>query len=81
MSEYIPFLKGLLENNYKPYPEDMNDPPHWIKIDPTRKKSNKYKCSQCQGICYTSQWWDSCHYKFCPNCGKEMMNNGNDNNT
>lgn len=70
MSEYIPFLKGVLDAQLEDNFADLGE---WEKVDPTRKKANKWRCRECGGICYGSMWWEYCQYKYCPNCGKEMI--------
>ena len=74
MSDYIPFLKGLFENNYKPYPEDEGTPikPHWIK-DGSRTKAQRYICSYCRNYAYNVPNKTTMQYKYCPNCGSEML--------
>lgn len=53
--------------------DEFHDLGEWIKVDPTRKKANKWRCSLCGGICYGSSWWEHNQYKYCPNCGREML--------
>lgn len=53
--------------------DEFNDLGEWIKVDPTRKKANKWRCSLCGGICYGSSWWEYNQYKYCPNCGRKML--------
>lgn len=46
---------------------------HLRKVDP-RRKSEKYACTSCGGVCYYDHSKKPIDYKFCPNCGKEITN-------
>lgn len=66
-------LTNALCNGCQSCEQEFQDLGEWLKVDPTRKKSNKWRCSRCGGICYGSQWWEYNQYKYCPNCGREMI--------
>lgn len=50
------------------------------------RRSAKFLCSICGGLAYFPQptrdesWQKCCPYKYCPNCGSEMLDITNENN-
>lgn len=43
----------------------------WAKRDPWRSNCEVYVCPECKQTCYCRA--KSCTYKYCPNCGKEVL--------
>ena len=74
MNDYIPFLKGILDEDYNrpaaPLPTPVK--PHWIK-DGSRTKAQRYICSYCREYAYNVPNKTTMQYKYCPNCGSEML--------
>ena len=56
------------------FSEDVGTPikPHWIK-DGSRTKTQRYICSYCREYAYNVPNKTTMQYKYCPNCGSEML--------
>lgn len=44
---------------------------YWKPEEPRRLKCQKYICPFCSERCYATSY--GCNYRFCPNCGREVI--------
>jgi hypothetical protein len=44
---------------------------YWKPEEPRRPKCQKYVCPFCSERCYATSY--GCNYRFCPNCGREVI--------
>lgn len=50
---------------------DVEEKKAWLRREPERAKSQIYVCPWCQDSCYAPS--GGCNYRFCPRCGKEVL--------
>lgn len=51
--------------------EDTQERKEWLRLNPSRVKSQIYVCPYCQETCYSHS--RGCDYKFCPRCGRGVL--------
>lgn len=50
---------------------DTAEKKEWLRLNPSRVKSQVYVCPHCQKTCYSHS--HGCDYRFCPRCGRRVL--------
>lgn len=75
------FLSVYSESPLKVYSQECIDRAETINIFPVihgcwksfgSLPSNKWICSECNGLVEVAHYCTECYYNFCPNCGVKM---------
>ena len=45
---------------------------HWRRSKVEGLPTNRFVCSECDGLVQVSTYRNSCMFKYCPNCGAKM---------